>query len=131
MRSIGLLTLAVALLGAGCSKPNESNPIQQDAPTPETQTITTDQLKNCRFQNPKITYAYQSKITPNPIICDQGVPRKVELISPTPLPSGLLFSMNELSLVGTANEKVIKAPFQYYLQNEAGYVIVKLEITVN
>ncbi len=100
-------------------------------PTPETQAIITDQLKNCRFQNPKITYAYQSKITANPIICDQGVPRKVELISPTPLPSGLLFSMNELSLVGTANEKVIKAPFQYYLQNEAGYVIVKLEITVN
>ncbi len=69
-------------------------------------------------------------IQPNKIVCEAGVPKKVTLLSATPLPSGLQFSSSEQSLIGTANEKVIQAPYEFYLENDAGYTRIRLMITI-
>lgn len=92
--------------------------------------ISTGELKNCRFQNQNPVYSFGAAIPPNPVVCDSGVATSVQLLSPSPLPTGLSFAMNQLSLAGTANEKVSKAPYQFYIENSSGYQILKIQITV-
>ncbi len=96
----------------------------------ESYPIENSKLKNCRFKNTAPSYTFGSTIEPNIIQCDEGVPKKVELLTVAPLPSGIQFSQNTLSLVGTANERVIQAPYDFYLENEAGYVIIKIQISI-
>lgn len=118
------LTLAVtgAILVSGCTQdqPTNQNP---GTPDPQMDFISATKLKNCHFQNAAPSYTFNSTITPNPIICAEGVAKSVQLLTPSPLPSGIQFSMDQLSLTGTANEKVIGAPYQFWIENEAGYAI--------
>jgi hypothetical protein len=127
--SSAFLLASLALLSTGCSK---------DATTAATvtpQSVETFPLENtvltgCDFQTPNPTYAFNSTIAPNPIVCKAGVARTVTLISPGLLPSGLKFDPTQLSLVGVANEKMVAVPYTYYVENEAGYIILKLTITI-
>ncbi len=123
-----LLALLLAL--TSCSKATTANNTATPIPDVETFPITAGKLTNCRFQNPSPTYTFQSTIAANPILCENGVPRKVELLTPTDLPTGMMFSMNQLSLTGVANQRVTGAPYQYYIENEAGYMIINLQVTV-
>ncbi|MBU6153825.1 MAG: hypothetical protein KGP28_05940 [Bdellovibrionales bacterium] len=118
-------------LGAlSCSKPNQETSTGGQTPIPDSFPIANSKLKNCRFEVENPTYTYGSAITPNRILCDEGVARAVSLLSQTPLPAGLSFSQAELALVGTASEKVTAAAYQFYIENEAGYLILKMRITV-
>jgi hypothetical protein len=92
--------------------------------------IEASQLKNCRFQTANPVYSQGQRITDNRISCDQGVPRSVQILGPTALPSGLQFSMDKIALVGTPGEKITSANYSFYLENEAGYVILKMALTV-
>ena len=92
--------------------------------------IANSELKNCRFTNPAPNYAFGSTIEPNVILCDEGLPKKVEQLTPSPLPSGIQLNEGVLSLSGTANERVIQAPYDFYLENESGYTIIKIQISI-
>lgn len=96
----------------------------------ESYPIENSKLKNCRFKFPSPTYSFGATIEPNLILCDEGVPKKVEILTPAPLPSGIQFSANTLSINGTANERVVQAPYDFYLENESGYVIIKIQISI-
>ena len=127
----GFALLFSALIAfSACSKKDAAREPSGKPTVSETFPIENSKLTNCHFKNQNPTYSFQSTIEPNPISCDDGVPRKVELLTPTPLPNGLQFAANQLSLVGTAGEKVVGAPYEFYLENEAGYAIIKLHITV-
>jgi hypothetical protein len=113
----------------GCSKQQAADaPAAQ--PTVETFPISNSKLTNCHFQTATATYSSGAAIAPNPIICAQGVPTSVQVLNPTPLPSGIAFSMDQLSLTGTSTVKLAQTPYQFYLENEAGYVIINLQLTV-
>jgi hypothetical protein len=122
--------LFLALGISSCSKDKDSSAGDTPIPNVEAFPITAEKLSSCHFQNPSPTYTYQAPITANPILCKDGVPKKVELLTPTLLPSGLQFSMDNLSLTGVANEKTAQTPYQYYVENEAGYMIINLNVTV-
>lgn len=124
-----LLAVSLVLLSA-CSKKDAGRSPNSQNIAPEPLAIESSKLTNCHFKVSNPTYSYQSTIAPNPIQCDDGVPRKVELLTPTPLPNGIQFAMNLLSLTGVAGERVINAPYEFYLENEAGYVMIKLLVTV-
>lgn len=126
----GALVLGGILSLFACSKPNAEQPNGTQTPIPDSFPISNTKFKNCRFQVPNPVYTYGSSIVPNPILCDEGVARSVSLLSANPLPSGLSFSMAQLSLVGTASEKMTSAPYDFYIENEAGYAILKMQITV-
>jgi len=127
---IAALVFGSILTLSACSK-QELQSFRRNLPTDsESIPIENSKLKNCRFQSTNPTYPFGSTIQPNPILCDEGVPRKVELLTPSPLPSGVQFSMDQLSLVGTANERVIQAPYEFYLENESGYLIIKIQISI-
>ena len=121
--SLFLFFVSVGL--TSCSKKNAADTPRGQIPIVDSFPISSSKFKNCRFQNENPTYTYGSAIPPNPILCDEGVARSVSLLTPTPLPAGLSFSMAELSLVGTASEKLTAAPYQFYIENEAGYLILK------
>ena len=123
------LLLAFIALNA-CSKTPSKASLALEKPSVESYPIANTQLRNCHFKDQAPVYGYNTPISPNPIQCDEGVAKKVELLSNTPLPNGILFSMNELSLVGTANQLVASAPYEFYIENEAGYQILKLQLTV-
>jgi hypothetical protein len=126
-----VLGLTLFALSACSKKEAERSPTGQ-IEGPISFPITSSKLENCRFKNPAPTYAFNSSIEANTILCDEGVPTKVELLTPNPLPNGIEFSMNQnlLGLTGTAKERVIGAPYEFYLENEAGYQIIKLTLTV-
>lgn len=127
---LGLLT-AVLLVAAGCSKSkDETIPFDGQDSTPQSFPLSAALLKNCRFQNPNPTYTYGQMIPPNPVICDEGAVKNVSVLNANPLPSGLSFSTAQMSLVGTASERVASAPYQFYLENEAGYIVLKMQLTV-
>ncbi len=130
LKANGIALALLILTLVSCSK-QDRKPLSTPAnPIVETFPISSGQFQNCRFENPSPTYSFGSAITPNPIICDQGVATSVQLLTPSPLPSGIQFKLGSLSLVGTANEKVQKAPYQFYIENEAGYQLLKIQITI-
>ena len=131
---MGLTLKSVFILGfmilASCSKEasKESKPnIQLGS---ESYPIENAKLKNCHFKYSTPSYTFGASIEPNIIQCDEGVPKKIEILTPAPLPSGIQFSQNTLSLIGTANERVVQAPYDFYLENESGYVIIKIQISI-
>jgi hypothetical protein len=122
--------LGLPLALGACSKSNSGDASSPTGIFPQTFPIASTVLTNCRFKNPNPIYSVGAPITPNSIQCDEGVATTVSLLNPTPLPSGLTFSMAQLSLVGTPTQKIAQTPFQFYVENESGYVILKIQITV-
>jgi hypothetical protein len=130
IRMLSLL-LGVFFL-TSCSKEKAASDPTNTPLGVETFPIANSALKNCRFQVSNPTYTQGSTIPQNPIICDEGVARSVQILGPNAtLPAGIQFSNAQLSLVGTPTEKVSNAQYQFYLENEAGYVILKMNLTVN
>jgi hypothetical protein len=127
--STTLLLLSV-ILNSSCSKENQNARRVIQSGDSESIPIENSKLVNCRFSNPNPSYSFGSTITPNTIICDEGVAKKVEQLTPSPLPSGIQLNSESLSLSGTANERVIQAPYEFYLENEAGYTIIKIQISI-
>lgn len=114
----------------GCSKAKDQPGTSGTPGAVETFPITTAPLKNCQFQQPSVTYTFETKIEPNGIRCEEGVPRKIEVLSPSNLPLGLRVEPSQLALIGTPRERVTGAQYVVYLENEAGYVRIPLSITV-
>jgi hypothetical protein len=115
---------------ASCSKqaPKLANGLVD--PNAETIPIGNFKFKNCHFLNPTPSYTFGAKITPNIIQCDEGVAKSVQPLNPAKLPAGIYFDPAQLALVGTANERVVQAPYDFYLENESGYVIIKIQISI-
>lgn len=126
------LTLMAALVVSvtSCSKAQQG--LENGNPFPVVQTfpIENSELKNCRFQTANPVYSLGQKIPDNRISCDQGVPRSVQLLNPNPLPGGLQFSLEKLALIGTPGERVQNGAYTFYLENEAGYVTLKMSLSV-
>jgi hypothetical protein len=124
-----LLPMLLAAL-TSCSKakdaPTEGNPF----PAVQTFPIENSQLKNCRFAVPNPVYTLNQKIADNKISCDEGVPRTVQTLGTGALPSGIQFSMDKLALTGTPGERMSSGNYSFYLENESGYVILKMSLTV-
>lgn len=127
MKSALILSL---IFLSSCTKEGPKNNRPTSSMNSESFPIANSKLKNCHFKFPKPTYTFGSTIEPNVIQCDEGVPKKVEVLTVAPLPSGIQFSPSTLSLTGTANERVAQAPYEFYLENEAGYVIIKIQISI-
>jgi hypothetical protein len=123
-----ILTLAIAL--SSCAKKDNEQTQGGRIEGVETFPIENTKLKNCKFKIPTPSYAFNASIEANPIICEEGVAKKVQLLTPNKLPNGLRFAPEQLSLTGSANERVVNAPYEFYLENEAGYTIVKILLTV-
>lgn len=113
-----------------CTKENTNARKGNTALESESFPIENLKLKNCHFKFPTANYVFGATITPNIIQCEEGVPKKVEQLTPAKLPDGIHFDAGQLSLVGTANERVIQAPYDFYLENESGYVIIKIQISI-
>lgn len=127
---IGALT-GLLLLAAGCSKSKDQpEPFDGQDSTPQSFPLSAALLKNCRFETPNPTYTYGQTIPPNPVICQEGAIKSVSVLNANPLPSGLAFSTAQMSLTGTASERMTASPYQFYIENEAGYVILKMQLTV-
>ena len=124
------MILALAGSVSSCSKSKEADARSGNVPEVEVFPITNSKLTNCRFTTSSPSYTFNNKIAPNVIRCDEGVPKRVEILTPNPLPAGLELDANQLALVGTAKEKVSQANYVVYLENEAGYVKIPLKITV-
>jgi hypothetical protein len=124
------LILTTFILLTSCSKSTPITDQSSGTPLVESFPIANTKFQNCRFQTPAPTYGVNSTITPNPIVCDAGVAKMVKLISTTSLPQGLVFSSDTLSLVGTPTVATKSTVFDFYIENEAGYVILPLTITV-
>jgi hypothetical protein len=126
-----VILAGLLLLNPGCSKSNDQlEPFDGQDSTPQSFPLSAALLKNCRFETPNPTYTYGQPIRPNPVICDEGAVRSVSVLNANPLPSGLSFSSGQMSLVGTASERTAATPYQFYLENEAGYAILKMQLTV-
>lgn len=123
---LGMMILALQ----ACSKKQEDESPNGNIPDVEVFPIANQKLVNCHFKQASPVYAFNAKIEPNVISCDEGVPKRAEVLTPNPLPAGLELDVKTLSLIGTAKEKVSKAPYVIYLENEAGYVKIPLNITV-
>ena len=122
--------LLLAVLASGCGEEPASKsltPSPAAAPSPVSQNRNV-KLTNCRFQTASPVYSYGQKIQPNPIVCGEGKPTSAQLLSNSVLPTGLVFSNQTLS--GTASEKMSKIPYTFYLENEIGYVLTTLTITI-
>ncbi len=122
--------LAILLTLASCSQKNNGASKSTGTPTVESYPIANTKLQNCHFKNPAPTYTYGATITPNPIVCDSGVATAVSLVSASPLPTNMQFSMDQLALTGIASEKMSQIPYQFYVENQSGYVILNLQLTV-
>jgi hypothetical protein len=133
-QGFGFAKTAIAALlffgAASCSKPNQSNPSGGQIPIPDSFPLSNTKFKNCRFEVENPVYSFGAAITPNRILCEEGYVRSVSVLSPNPLPAGLSVSTTEFALTGTASEKMTAAPYQFYIENEAGYLILKMRITV-
>ena len=122
--------LIAAALGA-CSKPQSPSGSSVLAGNiPQVFPVSAAMLKNCRFKDPDPVYTAGVSITPNSILCDEGAVSSVSLLNPAPLPTGLSFSMAQLSLTGTPSQKTAKTLYQFYVENSAGYVVLKMQLTV-
>jgi hypothetical protein len=129
----GIAILALALTGlalTSCSKKAPDQSTAYSPPVAEGYAVENTKFKNCHFKVAAPTYSVNAAIAPNAIQCDEGVAKKVEVLSTSALPAGLTFSMGTLSLVGTPTEKVTNAPFDFYIENEAGYLILHMALTV-
>lgn len=124
------LALTFTTAVTACSKGKEAGSPSGNIPDVEVFPLTNQKLVNCRFAQPAPVYAFNAKIAPNVIQCEEGVPKRIEVLTPNPLPAGLELDPKTLSLIGTAKEKVSKAPYVVYLENEAGYVKIQLNISV-
>lgn len=129
MFKLVLFFMGMTSIVSGCSKtpdqaPNPTEPVVESFPAQNAK------FKNCHFKVAFPVYSLNSAIAPNPIQCDEGVAKTVQLLSANALPAGLMFSTASLSLVGTPTEKTAIAPYNFYLENEAGYVIIQLNLTV-
>ena len=125
-----LLGFTFAITLASCSKDQAQTPVSYQPEGRDLNALSVSPLKNCHFQDPNPTYTFGTAIAPNTIYCDDGVPNLVNLLTPNPLPNGLQFTMGQLALTGTPSEKVTNAPYDYYLENQSGYVRIKITITV-
>ena len=128
--AIQIFTFSLILLGASsCSK---TPPYAQTAipGNEETMPIGNFQMKNCRFNNSAPHYTYGAAIAPNYIQCDEGLPATVQKLSPAALPQGMQFSNGVLGLTGTPTERVIQAPYEFYLENPSGYQVIKIQISI-
>jgi PBP1b-binding outer membrane lipoprotein LpoB len=128
-KGIALLILAAFTL-AGCSKASTDTPVSNLGTTVESFPIENTEFKNCNFHVTAPSYALNSAITPNYISCDEGVAKSVQLLSATALPNGLSFDLGTLSLVGTPTTAIAATPYDFYIENEAGYLILRLNLTV-
>ncbi len=126
----GLCAMLVLVSLNACSRAKDELTGGNPFPAVQTFPIEASKLKNCRFQTANPVYSQGQRITDNRISCDEGVPRSVQLLGPTPLPTGLQFSMDKIALIGTPGEKITNGNYSFYLENEAGYVILKMALTV-
>lgn len=125
------LAIFVLLAATACSKGKDAPSVGgEPAPEVEVFPIANAKLTNCHFASAAPTYTLNSKITPNVIQCDEGVPKRIEMLSRAPLPNGLELDQEQLALVGTPKEKVSRATYTVYLENEAGYVRIQLTLSV-
>ena len=127
----GLLPLLLFQVAGACSKaqsPSEATVL--NGAIPQTFPVSTSVLKNCRFKDPEPVYTAGSPIPPNTLLCDEGVARTVSVLNPEPLPAGLSFSMAELALTGTPSQKIAKTTYRFYVENSAGYIVLKMQLTV-
>ncbi len=122
----GLILLSLNACSRAQDKLAGGNPF----PAVQSFPIEASKMKNCRFQTSNPVYSQGQRITDNRISCDEGVPRSVQILGPTPLPSGLQFSMDKIALIGTPAEKISNGNYSFYLENEAGYVVLKMALTV-
>lgn len=123
------LAVCTLLFFSACT-PKEKSKAPLFQPEVVVDELSVGPLKNCKFSDPQPAYNFQTNIPPNTIQCEEGVPTHVELLSDLPLPSGLRWDAQQMALIGSANEKVSQAPYQFYLKNAAGYIIIPLKITV-
>ena len=126
----GFALIALMVLAVSCSKGNTGQSDADGTPIVESFPIQNTKFKNCNFHLAAPTYSVNAAIAPNVISCDEGVAKTVQLLSSAKLPVGLSFNLATLSLIGTPIEKVANAPFDFYIENEAGYVILHLNLTV-
>jgi hypothetical protein len=126
----GLCAILVLVALNACSRAKEELTGGNPFPTVQTFPIEASKLKNCRFQTANPVYSQGQRIPDNRISCDEGVPRSVQILGPTPLPSGLQFSMDKIALIGTPAEKISNGNYSFYLENEAGYMVLKMALTV-
>jgi hypothetical protein len=115
---------------SACSKKSSERDPNGQITVPEGYPLSSSKLENCRFKDPAPTYSFNSTIELNAIQCDDGVPRTVQVLTPNGLPNGLEFTYSPLGLHGTAKERVVAAPYEFYLENEAGYQIIRMTITI-
>ena len=114
----------------GCSKPAETPASITHFPEAQSFPVSNAVLRNCRFEHPDPTYPVGVSIPPNPIFCEGGEIRTVALITPDPLPQGLILSTQEHRLMGTPSRSTAPSTHQFYIENEAGYATLKIRITV-
>jgi PBP1b-binding outer membrane lipoprotein LpoB len=129
LKRIALLAFT-ALALCSCSKNKIDQAETLGTPTVESFPIENTKFKNCNFHDQAPSYTVNSAIAPNVISCDEGVAKTVTLLSAAKLPIGLAFDMSKLALTGTPTEKVTDAPYDFYIENEAGYLILHLNLTV-
>jgi hypothetical protein len=129
MFKLAFFFMGLASLVSACSKSPDQAP-NVAAPVVESFPAQNAKFKNCHFKVAFPVYSLNSAIAPNPIQCDEGVAKTVQLLGANVLPAGVTFSTASLSLVGTPTEKTAIAPYNFYLENEAGYVILQLNLTV-
>jgi hypothetical protein len=131
LKTHSLVAVALlAVLSVSCSKAKNAPNPNGDVPVVETFPITNTLLKGCRFAVSPAQYTFEAKIEPNVIQCEEGVPKKIEVLSQSPLPMGLRLDPSQLALVGTPRERILGGNYLVYLENEAGYVRIPLQITV-
>jgi hypothetical protein len=130
MNRFAICLLGILSLSLGCSKSKEADQTPSTPPVVETFPISNSQLVGCHFTIVRPTYTIGTKIEPNVIRCNEGVPKKIQILNPISLPAGLELDSETLSLVGTPRERTQQAPYIVYLENEAGYVRIPLTITV-
>ena len=128
VRGLGVSAILISL--NACSRAQDNQTGGNPFPAVQSFPIEASKLKNCRFQTPNPVYTQGQRITNNRISCDEGVPRSVQILGPTALPSGLQFSMDQIALIGTPGEKISNGNYSFYLENEAGYIILKMALTV-
>lgn len=123
-----ILSAVILCMTASCGLTPKKNKTIIGDPDVDVLPASNTPLKNCRFEEPVVTYTVGSQITPNNVICDDGLISSAQVISPVPLPGGLLFSAQ--SLTGTPTTTSETSEFKVYVENSAGYLIVPISITV-
>jgi len=126
----GLTAILVLTSVVSCSRAKDQLSDGNPFPAVQSFPIEASKFKNCRFQTANPVYSQGQRIADNRISCEEGVPRSVQILGPTALPAGLQFSMEKLALVGIPGEKVSNSNYSFYVENESGYIILKMALTV-